>query len=167
MKMMIRSANENDWAPFYEMLCGLDSETAFMMYEPGERSDPGVLKSSLAGAKARGDFVIVAEEHAEIVGFLWAERGAPNRIRHTAYIVTGIRKAWQGKGIGTAFFGMLDDWANQNGVLRLELTVECNNTAALHLYEKMGFAVEGRRRKAMRVSGEYIDEFYMGKLVEG
>lgn len=34
----------------------------------------------------------------EIVGFLSAERGVPNRIRHTAYIVVGIRKAFQGIG---------------------------------------------------------------------
>ena len=30
----------------------------------------------------------------------------------------------------------------------------------------MGFSIEGRRWKAMRVDGAYLDEFYMGKLVE-
>jgi RimJ/RimL family protein N-acetyltransferase len=35
----------------------------------------------------------------------------------------------------------------------------------VHLYEKYGFAIEGIRKKSMNVDGEYIDEFYMAKLL--
>ena len=60
-----------------------------------------------------------------------------NRISHTAYIITGILKAYHRQGIGSKFFNMLDEWAGENGIVRLELTVECVNTGAKHLYERM------------------------------
>ena len=99
----------------------------------------------------------------EIVGYIWAERGKLNRIKHTAYIVIGIRRAYQRRGLGSEFFCLLDKWAKENGIVRLELTVECDNTGAKHLYEKHGFAVEGIRPKSMKVNGRFVDEYYMGK----
>lgn len=108
---------------------------------------------------------MVAEDDKEIVGFLSAERGVPRRVRHAEYIVVGVRRPFQGKGIGSRFFNELDLLARQNGIKRLELTVMCPNKAAKHLYEKNGFDIEGIRKNAMYVDGEYIDEFYMAKLL--
>ena len=69
------------------------------------------------------------------------------------------------RGIGTAFFRQLDEWAAASGIVRLELTVECPNGSAKALYEKNGFRVEGIRPKAMKVNGSLIDEYYMGKII--
>jgi len=60
----------------------------------------------------------------------------------------------------------LDEWAGKNGIVRLELTVECVNTGAKHLYEKNGFTVEGVRPKSMKVNGRFVDEYYMGKILD-
>ena len=60
----------------------------------------------------------------------------------------------------------LNAWARANGLVRLELTVECPNTGAKALYEKHGFTVEGVRPKSMKVNGTYVDEYYMGKILE-
>ena len=154
--------------PFWEMLCRLDTETDTMMYEPGERAERTSLsalrediQSNVVGGK---DFLEIALEDGEIVGYLRAERGQINRISHTAYVVTGVLKAARGKGIGTTLFQHLDRWARENGILRLELTVECRNEAARHLYEKSGFEVEGRRRKSMSVGGDLVGEYYMAKF---
>jgi len=88
-----------------------------------------------------------------------------NRISHTAYIITGIRKAYHRQGIGSKFFNMLDEWARENGIVRLELTVECVNIGAKHLYERHGFTVEGIRSKSMKVNDRFVDEYYMGKIL--
>ena len=80
-----------------------------------------------------------------------------NRISHTAYIITGIRKAYHRQGIGSKFFNMLYEWAGENGIVRLEFV----NTGAKHLYEKNGFIVEGVRLKSMKVNGRFVDEYYM------
>ena len=166
--MTIRPIGERGTDSFFRMLCRLDEETEYMMYEPGERQaragGSSRLRDTVRAAQAGGDLLLAAaDRNDEIVGFLWAERGKTNRVRHTAYIVVGILEAYRGQGLGTEFFRRLDSWAAAGGVTRLELTVECENTAAVRLYEKFGFAVEGVRVKSMMVGGQSVDEFYMGK----
>lgn len=169
--MIFRKIRENDTAAFFQMLCRLDEETEYMMYEPGEREirtpDTQRLRSNIKAADELGDLLLGAvNEQGEIVGFIWAERGKLNRILHTAYIVTGIRREYRRQGIGNEFFDRLEDWAEENGVIRLELTVECENTNAVKLYEKHGFLIEGTRAGSMKVNGRLVDEYYMGKLIK-
>ena len=169
--MVIRKIKEDDVESFYRMMCLLDEETDYMLYEPGERqvrtTDLTRLKATVKEAASGQDLLLVAEnDSGEIVGYIWAERGRLNRIKHTAYIVVSIRRAYQHQGIGTEFFRLLENWAKENGMVRLELTVECENTAAVNLYEKHGFSVEGVRPRSMKVNGRFVDEYYMGKIVE-
>ena len=56
-------------------------------------------------------------------------------------------------------------WARGHGIHRLELTVMAHNVAAVALYKKAGFAVEGTRRHSMLVAGSYVNEHYMAKLL--
>lgn len=168
--MVFRTINANDTENFFQMMCRLDEETDYMMYEPGERQERTKDLTRLTGiietAESGGDLLLcAANENGEIVGFIWAERGKLNRVRHSAYVVTGIRSAYRRQGIGTEFFLRLDAWAKKNGIIRLELTVECPNTAAKRLYEKNGFAAEGLKRKTMKVNGSYVDEYCMGKII--
>ena len=166
--MNIRPLTPDDAQPLFDMMCALDEETPFMMYEPGERlarTDRSRLEAQIKGALSGGDFILIAEDKGgEIAGYIWASRGRMNRVRHTAYIVVGIRRAHRHQGIGTEFFKRTDEWARENDLVRLELTVECENTAAIGLYEKNGFTVEGKRSKSMKVNGEFVDELYMAKV---
>ena len=169
--MNIRSITSEDVFGFFTMMCHLDEETEYMMYEPGERKektkDLAPLRSTIEAAVSGGDLLLVAvTDSGEIVGYMWAERGDLNRVKHTAYIVIGIRKAYRGQGIGTEFFRRVDIWARNKGIVRLELTVECPNTDAIKLYQKQGFVIEGTRSKSMKVDGEFVDEYYMGKILD-
>lgn len=169
--MVIRRVGPDDVERFFHMLCRLDEETEYMLYEPGERRarTPNLdrLRANVEAASTGGDCLLAAvDDGGDLQGFIWAERGRLNRVKHTAYIVVGIRAACRGQGVGTAFFRRVEDWARASGVVRLELTVECANTAALRLYERRGFRVEGTREKAMKVGGEFVDEYYMAKILE-
>ena len=53
---------------------------------------------------------------------------------------------------------------NTNGLRRVELTVWTDNKAAVHLYEKFGFVVEGTARQFARRDGEFVDAYYMARL---
>lgn len=148
------------------LMDALDHETKYMLYEPGERSGSlDRLKALVDSSQQNGNFLLVAELDGELVGFISSEKGWAARTRHSAYIVVGIRKKCQGRGIGTEFFRRLDAWAHKNRIRRLELTVMRPNTVAKHLYEKNGFVVEGIKKDSMLVDGEYVDEFYMAKLL--
>ena len=164
-----RSIRPEDAPAFWQFLNALDGQTAFMMYEPGERArrtDQVALAEDIRRhVIPGGDFLHIALEGGVIVGYLRAERGAYNRVRHTAYVVAGVLAEWRGRGIGTALFTRLEAWARSNAVTRLELTVECPNHVARHLYERMGFTVEGIRRRAMLVDGHPVDEYAMARLL--
>lgn len=164
--MVIREIGISDADAFWKMQFELDKETKYMMYEPNERTkNSNLINSLIQNALDGSNLLLVAENDKDIIGFISAQRGVPNRIKHTAYIVVGIRKAFQGKGISSEFFKKLDLWARQNAITRLELTVMCPNKMAIHLYEKNGFAIEGIKKNSMFVDGEYVDEFYMAKLL--
>lgn len=87
------------------------------------------------------------------------------RMRHSAYIVTGIVKNYIGHGIGTKLFVELENWCKLNDIHRLELTVMCHNFVAVALYKKMGFEIEGIKKHSLLIDGQYVDEYYMAKLL--
>lgn len=95
-----------------------------------------------------------------------AERGAANRIKHSAYIVIGILKDYRGQEIGTKLFERLEKWASENAIIRLELIVMTHNESAIGLYKKMGFKIEGLKEKSLIVDENYVDEYYMGKILK-
>lgn len=163
--MEIRKIKVEDANNYLEMLLNLDNETKFMMFEPGERpTDINIAKNRIEKSINGDNLVLVATDEEDIVGFLSVQRGGPKRIKHTGYIVVGIREKYRGKGIGSKLFHELDRWAIKNKITRLELSVICSNTIAKHLYEKNGFEVEGLKKNAMIIDGKYVDEFSMAKI---
>ena len=160
--MKIREIDKCEASMYFECLKKIDQETRFMMFEPDERQfDENLITSYLTN---KDDLFVGAFSEHEIVGFLSAKRGSFRRIRHSAYIVIGIRQTFQRQGIGSKLFDKLDEWARKNQLKRLELTVEVSNTPAINLYEKQGFSIEGIKRKTMLVDGEFVDEYMMAKL---
>lgn len=165
MKMEIRKIRMEDADNYLNMLLNLDNETKFMMFEPGERpTDINIIKNIIEKSINGDDLVLVATDEESIVGFLSVQKGGYKRIKHTGYVVVGIREKYRGKGIGSKLFSELDIWAVENKITRLELSVICSNTIAKHLYEKNGFEVEGIRKNAMIIDGKYVDEFSMAKI---
>lgn len=70
-----------------------------------------------------------------------------------------VRPAYRRLGLGARLIGRIMQHArNTEGVAVIQLGVACDNHAARELYEKMGFAVYGIERKALKVDGKFIDE---------
>jgi len=164
--MTICELNRENAHDFIEMQLQLDQETDNMMYEVGERpNDIDRVINNLKSSKEVGSVVFLAYAEGKCVGFLLANRGSLKRIRHGAYIVIGVLNDYQGKGIGSAFFDRLMEWAENNKLKRLELTVMTHNQVGVNLYKKYGFEIEGIKRCAMFVNNVYVDEYYMAKIL--
>jgi RimJ/RimL family protein N-acetyltransferase len=163
----IREILPDDDARLLELCLNLDVETSFMMYEPGERQTTvaGQREMIEAVRSTPHSTIIVADAGHELAGYVAATGGEFNRIRHTAYVVAGVRQSYAGQGIGTRLFEALDAWARTTDLRRLELTVRADNAAAIRLYEKMWFQIEGTKRGSLLVAGDLIDELYMGRLL--
>ena len=112
------------------------------------------------------DYLLVAEVDGRVVGNagLHLASKSPRR-RHAGYIGMAVHDNWQGKGVGTALMAALVDIAdNWLGYRRLELTVYTDNAAALALYRKFGFEMEGTLRDYSYRNGEYVDAYTMARL---
>lgn len=164
--MEIRKAALTDVSAFWQLQKRLDQETEFMLYEPDERVEDTekidtIIKQSIIGE----NLLLVVEENGLLIGYLSAQREHLARIHHVSYVVVGILADYQHQGIGSRLFDLLDEWARDCGIRRLELTVMCENINAQKLYIKKGFQREGIKQDAICKAGRYYNEYYMGKLL--
>jgi len=113
-----------------------------------------------------GDYILVCEADGEVVGNcgLHATSSSPRR-RHAGTVGMSVRDDWQGKGVGSALMAAAIDLAdNWFAYRRLELTVYTDNAAALALYRKFGFEVEGTLRQYALRDGVLVDAYTMARL---
>lgn len=165
--MNIRHVCEQDDQMLADLILRIEKESNFMLYEGGERSldARGINQKIKTVQSQENSTIIVAEDDSKLIGYVMAMGGLARRNRHSAYLVAGLLKDYRNKGIGTKMFQTLLSWAEKKGLHRLELTVIAHNDAAIALYKKMGFKVEGVKRDSLWISGKYVDEYYMARLL--
>ena len=118
-----------------------------------EHSEPESSEVSLiieAEGRAVGDinlFQIDARDQRALIGLsIWS------------------RADW-GKGYGTDAMRAMMRWGfREMNLHRIELEVDVDNERAIHVYEKLGFATEGRRREQHFDGGRFHDALIMGML---
>jgi putative acetyltransferase len=102
----------------------------------------------------------------EVVGHLSPLYPYPEpRRRHSGHLGIAVRDDWRRQGVGTKLMESALDLAdNWLGLTRLDLRVFADNEAALGLYRKFGFEVEGRHRRFALRAGEYANALVMARL---
>ncbi|WP_174615474.1 GNAT family N-acetyltransferase [Virgibacillus ihumii] len=166
--MIMREIKTSDAEKFSNLTPQVEAESEYMLWEAGERNVQieQQLKMIEGIEQKDNSTILVAEkDNKDLVGFLMSVGGNAKRNKHSSYIVMGILKEYRGKGIGTKLFEELERWALNHNIHRLELTVVTRNEAALSLYKKMGFEIEGTKRHSLCIDGEFVDEYDMSKLL--
>lgn len=153
-----------------------DYEAVVKIYS-GPRAVSGTLQLPFPSAEVwrkrlaeppEGAFSLLACVENEAVGQL-SLHTFPNfpRRRHVGQIGMAVRDDWQGRGAGIALMqamiDLADKWLN---LARLELEVYTDNEAAIHLYQKFGFTIEGTLVRFAYRDGHYVDAYYMARLRE-
>ncbi len=105
---------------------------------------------------------LVAVAGNEVVGELTIAREEHPVTRHVATFGMMVAAAWRGRGVGSALLEEALRWARTFGIEKVALAVYPHNDAALALYEKFGFADEGRLVRHTKKVGGYLDEILMG-----
>ena len=109
---------------------------------------------------------LVAIVDGKIVGNLGLHPASKAlRRRHVGAVGMAVHDAYHRRGVGsalmTAAIDLADNWMQYT---RLQLEVYTDNHAAIALYKKFGFVIEGTHPKDSFRQGEYIDCYSMGRL---
>jgi L-phenylalanine/L-methionine N-acetyltransferase len=112
-------------------------------------------------------YSLVAVIDGEIVGQISLEVLASPRRKHVANLGMAVSEDFQGIGVGSALLGAVVKLAqNWLAVRRIELEVYTDNHAAIALYKRHGFVIEGEAREYAFRNGEYVDVFMMANIRE-
>jgi GNAT superfamily N-acetyltransferase len=96
------------------------------------------LRSYMGGASDRPEATFVAVAGEEVVGFakLHLSEARPGVAVHD---LTGVRRAWRGRGVARALKATQIRWAKHNGYERLETANELRNEPIRRLNEQLGY----------------------------
>jgi ribosomal protein S18 acetylase RimI-like enzyme len=163
----VREITPDDAAAYWQLRQQIDRETEFLRFEADNYLQTtqrvrGRIELMLA---SKNQTIFVAENGDQLIGFLWAGGGL---YRHTClrvHLILGVRQAYQRQGLGTRLLTTCEDWAREQRLERLELSVMTHNFPALALYQKQGFQIEGTAPYALCIDGKYIDLHYMSKVL--
>ncbi|MDF1684846.1 MAG: GNAT family N-acetyltransferase [Legionellaceae bacterium] len=165
----VRTMEIKDSQEFNHTWQQLLTETRFLLCEPGETADVTIEQTQSRVQhilNQENSTNLVAEGDGRHVGYLMVNGGMFKRNRHSAYIVVAVLQAYANQGVGAQLFEALFAWASEHQLTRLDLTVMSHNKAAIALYQKMGFEIEGTKRQSLCVDGIYRDEYYMAKILD-
>ncbi len=159
---VIRSARAGDWEGFRDAFGSVAAEGRWIARElPIEWE---VLRSGFEGRQSDPRWhSLLAERDGQIVGWALAEHQPDGKVGLSMGLVEGQR----GAGLGSQLLGAIIAWARERGAHKVHLEVWAHNRAALALYGKLGFVVEGRHpRHWRRNDGSLWDSLSMGLVLD-
>ena len=165
MNIVIRRASLRD-AAAYAHIMGDPAVYANLMQLPYTDEDYWRNRLTESCAPGKLDLSLVAERHGEVVGTAGLHPVGPAlRRRHAMMLGISVAKEAQNQGVGTALMQAICDYADRWAqVLRLELQVYADNAAAIALYRKFGFEIEGTHKAHAMRDGRYVDSLSMARL---
>ena len=119
-------------------------------------------------ASSDNETTLLAFLNDEIAGLVNITADQRKRVRHIGDLFIVIGKRYWNNGLGSLLLEEVIEWAQASGILRrLQLTVQTRNQAAVYLYQKHGFIIEGRQERGAYIEeGKFIDVYLMGKLID-
>jgi ribosomal protein S18 acetylase RimI-like enzyme len=138
---------------------GLSREADEMSLEP--------IQAALAKARATG-VALSAWSDGAIAGEIHASRLGPRQFDNSLTELTvAVHPHFQGQGVGAALFEALFAEARKLvGLTRVELMCREGNHRAVRLYQRLGFAIEGRFvRRVVLADGTVEDDLAMAKFL--
>ena len=169
-ELLIREAEVEDAAELVTFLNRVSLETDFTSLD-----GDGILLTSeemeiFLNKQASSDnqITLLAFLNDKIAGIVNITADQRKRVRHIGDLFIVIGKKYWNNGLGSLLLEEVVEWAQASGILRrLQLTVQTRNLAAVHLYQKHGFAIEGRQERGAYIEeGEFIDVYLMGRLID-
>jgi ribosomal protein S18 acetylase RimI-like enzyme len=148
---------------FHQCLGSVARERSYLAFQeaPALESTWEFVTSNIAQSAPQ----FVAVSGGDVVG--WCDI-TPMRLEgfsHRGRLGMGVRRDYRRRGLGERLANRTIAAAVEQGLERIELEVFASNIPAIKLYEKLGFVVEGIRKKARKLDGAYDDILDMALYV--
>lgn len=163
--LTVRRATTQDAAAFARVM-GDPAVYPGLMQLPYTSAEQWQARLAELLAPGKADLMLVAERGGEVLGTVGLHPAHPAlRRRHAMVLGLSVLPQARRQGVGAALMQAICDYADGwVQVLRLELTVFVDNAAAIALYRRFGFAVEGTHRAYAMRDGVYVDVHAMARL---
>lgn len=166
----IREAVPDDAPAILTYLAAVGGETPYLTFGS---DGPGITEDEerrfierIRGEPSTG-LILLALVDGELAGCLTFETGKRSRLRHAGEFGISVAQRFHGLGIGRRLIEMLIEWALGTGVVRkINLLARADNARAIALYTRLGFVMEGCRRRDSLVDGTFYDAVLMGMDID-
>jgi ribosomal protein S18 acetylase RimI-like enzyme len=149
-------------AGFREVLDGVARERRYLAFLEAPPL-AGVRRFVLNGLR-NGMTQFVAVDDGRVVAWCDVSPKTHATLRHSGVLGMGVAASHRGRGVGSALLQATLAAATSKGIRRIELIVRADNAAAIALYERRGFELEGRLRDYLVVDGRAYDALQMARL---
>ena len=106
--------------------------------------------------------IAVGKIDQTIVSQLFLDRSNNPRLLHIGSFGVSVRKKYWRNSIGKHMILFAINWAKISGITKLNLEVRTDHYHAINLYKKLGFHIEGKITRAVKVNEIYFDNYLMG-----
>ncbi len=162
---VIRPATPDDALSLWQLKRALGVESRFLRLSPAEElmSVADYAAALGGGAAGASRLVIVGEIDGDLVACLEAELADPAGV--VTKVRVGVLSTCSDMGVGGALLAEMERWALDRRAVRIEITVTAENTRALSMYERRGYAIESQGDGVIHGSDEIAPEYHMAKAL--
>lgn len=157
----LRQAIPDDAKNLINAISQLNQETPYLVVSPHALNmSPDTMAHEIDYIyNAPNQFILLALNHDDIIGVATIVSDDDTAFQHVGELGITIKKEFWGLGLGSAMIEELIQLCLDYQITkRIEINVQTRNDRALHLYDKMGFSLEGVKKKAfLSEQNELID----------
>jgi|LGOV01.1.fsa_nt_gb RimJ/RimL family protein N-acetyltransferase len=164
-EIIIREVCLEDTQKILDYITIVNSETKNLSREPEEwnmtfENEQSFIKKVM---NSKDEYMLSAWDEDLLISLAGFHGSSLQRIRHRSNLGISVLKEYHNLGLGTILMELLVQGAKDYGKRYLELEVRIDNQDAIHIYEKIGFVEEGKKKEAFFVDGKYVDLLLMAK----
>ncbi|MBU9671838.1 GNAT family N-acetyltransferase [Planococcus sp. CP5-4] len=164
--LIIRPALHGDARFLSELHKGAKMESEFLVYgqEQQEISLKRIRQQIIEWNQSGRSVILLAILNGEHVGYMNILGDESERAAHRAEVELVVQADKHDIDILTALIQKSEEWAQQKGIKRFEITMLEENLQARKLFEQNAYEVEGIRKSSVFLQDELQNEVYMGKV---